>query len=170
SRFVNYGPQLGAQSGLLSVTGYPGDRPREAAIAYSDPASGMFATYLITAALIHRARTGEGQYIDLSMLEVLEMYQPEMLLEYAMTGRNPGFIGNRDRVMSPHNCYKALGDAEAWVTIAVGSETEWHALCAAMGQPSLADDPRFGSAELRKRNEDELDRIISDWTARRDRW
>jgi crotonobetainyl-CoA:carnitine CoA-transferase CaiB-like acyl-CoA transferase len=152
SGFVNYGPQLGAQSGLLSVTGYPGDRPREAAIAYSDPASGLFATYLITAALIHRARTSEGQYIDLSMLEVLEMYQPEMLLEYAMTGRDPGFVGNRDRVMSPHNCYKALGDAEAWVTIAVGSETEWR------------------SAELRKRNEDELDRIISDWTARRDRW
>ncbi len=170
SGFVNYGPQLGAQSGLLSVTGYPGDRPREAAIAYSDPASGMFATYLVTAALIHRARTGEGQYMDLSMLEVLEMFQPEMLLEYAMTGRNAGFIGNRDRVMSPHNCYKALGDAEAWVTIAVGSETEWRALCAAMGQPSLADDPRFASAELRKRNEDALDRIISDSTARRDRW
>ncbi len=168
--FVNYGPQLGAQSGLLSVTGYPGDRPREAAIAYSDPASGLFATYLITAALIHRARTGEGQYIDLSMLEVLEMYQPEMLLEYAMTGRNPGFVGNRDRVMSPHNCYKARGNAEAWVTIAAGSEAEWRALCQAMGQPSLADDPRFGSAELRKRNEDELDSIISDWSAQRDRW
>jgi crotonobetainyl-CoA:carnitine CoA-transferase CaiB-like acyl-CoA transferase len=72
--------------------------------------------------------------------------------------------------MSPHNCYKALGDAEAWVTIAVGSETEWRALCAEIGQPSLADDPRFGSAELRKRNEDELDRIITQWTARRDRW
>lgn len=168
--FVNYGPQLGAQSGLLSVTGYPGDRPREAAIAYSDPASGLFATYLITAALIHRARTGEGQYIDLSMLEVLEMYQPEMLLEYAVTGRNGGFIGNRDRVMSPHNCYKARGDAEAWVTIAVGSETEWRALCESMGQRSLADDPRFARAESRKRNEDELDRIISDWTAPRDRW
>jgi benzylsuccinate CoA-transferase BbsF subunit len=170
SRFVNYGPQLGAQSGLLSATGYPGDRPREAAIAYSDPASGLFATYLISAALIHKARTGQGQYIDLSMFEVLEMLLPEVLLEYAMTGRNPGFVGNRDTVMCPHNCYKALGDAEAWVTIAVGSEAEWRALCQAMGKPSLAEDPRFGSAALRKRNEDELDRIISGWTAQRDRW
>ena len=170
SRFVNYGPQLGAHSGLLSATGYPGDRPREAAIAYSDPASGLFATYLITAALVHKARTGQGQYIDLSMLEVLEMLLPEVLLEYAMTGRNPGFVGNRDTVMCPHNCYKALGDAEAWVTIAVGSETEWRALCQAMGKPSLAEDSRFGSAASRKRNEDELDRIISEWTAQRDRW
>ena len=72
--------------------------------------------------------------------------------------------------MCPHNCYKALGDAEAWVTIAAGSEAEWRALCQAMGKPSLADDPRFGSAPPRKRNEDELDRIISESTAQRDRW
>ena len=170
SRFVNYGPQLGAHSGLLSATGYPGDRPREAAIAYSDPASGLFATYLINAALVQKARTGQGQYIDLSMLEVLEMLLPEVLLEYGMTGRNPGFIGNHDPVMCPHNCYKALGDAESWVTIAVGSEPEWRALCRAMDQPSLADDPRFAGAAMRKRHEEEVDRIISQWTAQRDRW
>jgi crotonobetainyl-CoA:carnitine CoA-transferase CaiB-like acyl-CoA transferase len=63
-----------------------------------------------------------------------------------------------------------LGDAEKWVTIAVGSETEWHALCAAIGQPSLAEDPRFRTASLRKRNEEELDRLIIQWTAQRDRW
>lgn len=170
SRFVNYGPQLGAQSGLLSVTGYPGDRPREAAVAYSDPASGLFAAYLITAALIHKRRTGAGQYLDLSMLEVLEMFLPEMLLEYAMTGRDPGFIGNRDSLMCPHNCYKAQGDAEAWVTIAAGTQAQWRALCEAMDQPSMADDPRFVTAAMRKRNEDELDSIISQWTAQHDRW
>lgn len=72
--------------------------------------------------------------------------------------------------MSPHNCYKALGDAEKWVTIAVGSETEWRALCAAIGQPSLPEDPRFRTAPLRKRNEEELDRLITQWTSQRDRW
>ncbi len=170
SRFVNYGPQLGAQAGLLSVTGYPGDRPREAAVAYSDPASGLFAAHLIVAALIHKRRTGLGQYIDLSMLEVLEMFFPEMLLQYAMTGRDPGFVGNRDALMAPCNCYQALGGPESWVTIAVGTEAEWRALCEAMGQPALADDPRFADAAVRKRNEDELDAIISQWTSRRDRW
>jgi crotonobetainyl-CoA:carnitine CoA-transferase CaiB-like acyl-CoA transferase len=170
SRFLNYGPQLGAQSGLLSATGYPGDRPREAAVAYSDPASGLFASYLLTAALIHKKRTGAGQYIDLAMLEVLEMIAPEVLLEYAMTGRDPGFVGNRDSLMCPHNCYKALGDAEAWVTIAIGTQAQWRALCDAIGQPAMADEPHFATAAMRKRNEDELDRIISDWTAQRDRW
>jgi crotonobetainyl-CoA:carnitine CoA-transferase CaiB-like acyl-CoA transferase len=170
SRFVNYGPQLGAQAGLLSVTGYPGDRPREAAVAYSDPASGLFAAHLVAAALIHKRRTGLGQYIDLSMLEVLQMFFPEMLLEYAITGRDPGFVGNRDSLMAPCNCYQALGGPESWVTIAVGTEAEWRALCDAMEQPALADDPRFADAAARKRNEDELDRIISQWTSRRDRW
>jgi crotonobetainyl-CoA:carnitine CoA-transferase CaiB-like acyl-CoA transferase len=170
SRFVSYGPQLSAQSGLLSVTGYPGDRPREAAVAYSDPAGGLFAAYLMAAALIHRKRTGAGQYIDFSMLEVLEMVLPEMLLEYAMSGRDPGFVGNRDSSMCPHNCYKALGGDDAWVTIAVGSEVEWRALCVAMGRPSMADEPRFATAQMRKRNEDELDGIISQWTGLSDRW
>jgi crotonobetainyl-CoA:carnitine CoA-transferase CaiB-like acyl-CoA transferase len=93
-----------------------------------------------------------------------------MLLEYAMTGRDRDFVGNRDSLMCPHNCYQALGGAEAWVTIAVGTEDEWRALCDAMGKPSMADDPRFVTAAMRKRHEDELDCIISEWTALRDRW
>ncbi len=170
SRFVNYGPQIGSQSGLYAMTGYPQDRPREGPVAYGDPSMGLLTAYLINAALIHRARTGQGQYLDVAMWEVLEMLSPEMLLEFAMNGRDPSPIGNHDPIMSPHNCYKALGDAEKWVTIAVGSEAEWRALCAAIGQPSLADDPRFRTAPLRKRNEEELDRLITQWTSQRDRW
>jgi benzylsuccinate CoA-transferase BbsF subunit len=98
------------------------------------------------------------------------MIAPEVLLEYAMTGRDPGFVGNRDSLICPHNCYKALGDAESWVTIAAQTQAQWRALCDAMGLPSMADDARFASAAMRKRNEDELDRIISAWTAQRDRW
>jgi crotonobetainyl-CoA:carnitine CoA-transferase CaiB-like acyl-CoA transferase len=170
SRFVNYGPQIGSQSGLYAMTGYPQDRPREGPVAYGDPSMGLLTAYLINAALIQRARTGEGQYLDVAMWEVLEMVSPEMLLEFAMNRHNPSPMGNHDPIMSPHNCYKALGDAEKWVTIAVGSEEEWRALCAAIGQPALAEDPRFGTAPLRKRNEEELDRLITQWTSQRDRW
>ena len=95
---------------------------------------------------------------------------PEALLEYAITGRLPQPMGNHDQWMAPHNCYKALGNEHMWVTIVVGSEQEWHALCQAIGQPALADDPRFQSAALRKQNEAELDGIIEAWTASRDRW
>ncbi|HEV3112445.1 MAG TPA: CoA transferase [Candidatus Binataceae bacterium] len=168
--FVNYGPQVNGQAGLLAVSGYEGDQIREGPCAYGDPATGVFAAFLINAAMIQRRHTGLGQYFELSMMEVLAMGLPEALLEYAMNGRDLGPSGNRDRNMAPHNCYKALGGPEEWVTIAVGTEDEWLRFCKAIGQPALADDPRFATAPMRKRNEDELDRIITQWTGARDRW
>jgi crotonobetainyl-CoA:carnitine CoA-transferase CaiB-like acyl-CoA transferase len=170
SRYVSYGGLLGAQSGLFSVSGYRTGEPGETGITYGDPNSGGLAVFAAVAALIHRARTGRGQYIDVSLWEALEMVMPEAWLEYSMNGREPAVTANRDRWMAPHNCYKSKGDAEEWLTIAVGNETEWRALCSAIGQPSLAHDPRFAAAELRKRNEEELDAIITRWTSERDRW
>ena len=111
--------------------------------SYGDPILGMFALLAINTALVHRARTGQGQYIDVSMYEAMEMIFPEALLEYAVNGREPKPMSNHDLLMSPHNCYKTLGGVEDWVSIAVGSEQEWQALCEAMGQPRLANDPRF---------------------------
>jgi crotonobetainyl-CoA:carnitine CoA-transferase CaiB-like acyl-CoA transferase len=170
SRFVSYGLAIATHCGMHTVTSYEGAAPHDLGISYADPTTGVFGAYLIIAALIHRDRTGEGQHIDLSMLEAMEMVMPEALLQYAIEGREPAPIGNHHPVMSPHNCYKARGDAEQWVTIAVGSEKEWRALCEAMGKPSMASDPRFRDASARKQNEAELDRIISAWTSERDRW
>jgi benzylsuccinate CoA-transferase BbsF subunit len=104
------------------------------------------------------------------MLEATVMVMPEALMELAMNGREPRRLGNRDRAMAPHNCYKTNGGPLDWVTIAVGSEREWRSLCDVIGQPSLASDPRFDSAPMRKRNEDDLDAIITAWTLPRDRW
>ena len=170
ARFVSYGSLLGAQSGLFSVSGYESGEPSETGVTYGDPNSGAMGTFAAIAALIHRRRTGEGQHIDISLWEALETLLPEAWLEYAMNGREPEVTANRDRWMAPHNCYKTSGDAEHWVTIAIGSEPEWRALCEAMGQPSLAADPLFLTAALRKENEDELDAVITRWTIRRDRW
>jgi crotonobetainyl-CoA:carnitine CoA-transferase CaiB-like acyl-CoA transferase len=170
SKFVSYGFMIATHCGMHTMTSYDGERPRELGISYADPATGILGTYLIIAALLHRDRTGQGQHIDLSMLETMQMLMPEALLEYAMCGREPKPIGNHDPVMAPHNCYQARGGPEDWVTIAVGSEQEWRALCLAMGKPSMADDPRFRDAAARKRNEAELDRIITGWTSERDRW
>jgi crotonobetainyl-CoA:carnitine CoA-transferase CaiB-like acyl-CoA transferase len=170
SRFVSYGGLLGAQSGLFSVSGYTSGEPAETGMTYGDPNSGALAVFAAIAALIHRAHTGRGQYIDVSLWEALEMVMPEAWLEYAINGREPMVMANRDSRMAPHNCYKSKGDAEEWLTIAVGDEAEWRALCFAIGQPELTHDPRFLSAVLRKQHEDELDAIITRWTSERDRW
>jgi crotonobetainyl-CoA:carnitine CoA-transferase CaiB-like acyl-CoA transferase len=170
SGYVSYGGLLGAQSGLFSVSGYASGEPGETGITYGDPNSGALAAYAAIAALLHRARTGRGQYIDVSLWEALEMVLPEGWLEYVMNGREPPVTANRDRRMAPHNCYKSRGDPEEWITIAVGNEAEWSALCLAIGQPDLVRDARFATAPLRKQNEDELDAIITSWTSARDRW
>jgi crotonobetainyl-CoA:carnitine CoA-transferase CaiB-like acyl-CoA transferase len=170
SRYVSYGGLLGAQSGLFSVSGYSNAQPLETGITYGDPNAGAFGAFAAVAALIHRVRTGQGQYIDLALWEALEFVMPEAWLEYQMNRREPSVAGNRDRWMAPHNCYKSLGDAEHWISIAVRDDDEWRSLCSAMDQPALAADPRFRTRAARKQNEDELDVIITRWTSRHDRW
>ncbi|HZY60713.1 MAG TPA: CoA transferase, partial [Candidatus Binataceae bacterium] len=167
---VSYGTTAGALSGIYGLCGYEGFEPLEPRWICAESVAAVTGALAVVAALIHRARTGQGQQIDLAMLETTEMVMAEGLLEFAMNGREPRRLGNRDRWMAPHNCYKSKGGDLDWVTIAVGSEREWQAFCGAIGNPSLADDPRFRSAQARKRNEEALDAIVTAWTRPRDRW
>jgi benzylsuccinate CoA-transferase BbsF subunit len=167
--FIGYGPPASAAAGMFFATGYRGMGPSEIGISYPDPNAGIFGAFAIMAALTQRALTGEGQYIDQSQWETALVLMPEGLLQYEMTGHEPERQGNRDCVMAPHECYRAAGD-DNWVSIAVGTEEEWRALCRVMGNPALADDPRFNTASLRKQNEDVLDEIVTAWTSQHDRW
>lgn len=168
--YLGYGPPAAALSGFFHTMGYEGMGPMELGISYMDPNAGIFATIAVMAALVHRKKTGQGQYIDQSQFETAVTLIGEGLLQWQMTGRDPERIGNHDQCMSPHNTYKAAGDNNKWVSIAVGTEEEWRKLCSVMGKPALADDPRFATAAARKHNEKELDCIISEWTSSRDRW
>jgi crotonobetainyl-CoA:carnitine CoA-transferase CaiB-like acyl-CoA transferase len=168
--YIGYGPPAAALAGFCSVTGYEGLGPSEIGVSFADPNAGIFGAFAIMAALVYRKQTGQGQYIDQSQFETAVALMPEGVLEYAMNGRSPERAGNHDRSLSPHNCYKTTGDDNKWVSIAVGNETEWQALCRVIGQPGLANDPRFKSPELRKQNEQALDEIITAWTRERDRW
>jgi benzylsuccinate CoA-transferase BbsF subunit len=138
-------------------------------ISYGDPNSGIHAAVAICAALAARQRTGRGQYIDVSLWEAMEALVPEGWMDYAMNGTQPPRQGNRDPWMAPHNCFRCLGEDE-WVTIACGTDAEWQALCQAIGQPQLADDARFHSAQARKAHEDTLEQILTAWTATREKW
>jgi len=168
-RYVGYGPPASALSGQFWLTGYPGGDPSEIGVSYPDPNAGVMGAYAIIAALLHRDLTGEGQYIDQSQWEAVLVHMAEGLLEWDVNHREPARKGNHDLQMAPHEIYKSKGNDDQWVSIAVGTPGEWRALCQAIGQPSLADDARFRTAGLRKRNEEELDRIITQWTRHRDR-
>jgi crotonobetainyl-CoA:carnitine CoA-transferase CaiB-like acyl-CoA transferase len=168
--YLGYGPPAAALSGFFATMGYEGGPPMELGISYMDPNAGIFAAIAVMAALVNRKKTGNGRFIDQSQLETASALMGEGLMQYSMTGKSPARMGNRDRLMAPHNTYKALGDADKWVSIAVGSESEWSALCTTMGQTELANDPRFNTPAARKANESLLDEIITAWTSSRDRW
>jgi len=169
-RYMGYGPASVPLSGIASLTGYRDIGPAEVGISYGDPNAGIFGSFAALAALAYRQRTGKGVHVDLALWEALLVLLPEGLMDYAMNKSQPERDGNRDRWISPHGCFKAKGDDDKWVTIACGNETEWQALCKAMGKPELAADKRFADVTARKANEDALEEIISVWTKERDRW
>lgn len=165
--YVSYGPAQVPLSGMSSLTGYAGWQPMHVGMSYGDPNAGLHAAFALIAALFHREKTGQGQYIDMSQWESTMVVLGEGIIEYTMNGTQPPRMGNRLPHMSPHGIFRCQGD-DRWVSIACGSEDEWRALCAAMGKRELADDPRFNTLAARKANEDDLEAIIEEWTSSRD--
>jgi benzylsuccinate CoA-transferase BbsF subunit len=172
--YVAYGPAQVPLSGLSSLTGYQGWPPMHAGFSYADPNAGIHGAFAVVTALYHRARTGEGQYIDMSQWECAMDLLAEGILEYTMNGVEPERIGNRDKLMAPHGIFKCLDRPEKvldqivdqWVAIVAADDDDWRRLANVI-DPALAADPRFATLELRKRNEDELEAIIGKWTATR---
>ncbi len=161
--YVSYGPPQVALSGMSSLTGYQGGPPMQAGFSYGDPNGGVHGTFAVMCALLHRAKTGEGQYIDLSQREACAMLLPEGLMEYAMNGTQPPRQSNRDPHMAPHGVFRCRGE-DRWVSLVVRNDAEWQQLCTVMGRAALATDPRFARLAARKENEDALEQIVSDWT------
>jgi crotonobetainyl-CoA:carnitine CoA-transferase CaiB-like acyl-CoA transferase len=167
--YMGYGPAMAPLTGMSTMTGYPGGPPEEIGLSLGDPNGGINASTAICAALAARKRTGQGQCIDVSMWEAMTALVPEGWMEYAMNGAEVPRDGNHDPIMSPHNCFRCQGEDE-WVSIACGTETEWQALCQAIGQPQLATDARFRTAKDRKAHESELDQLLTAWTVERTKW
>jgi len=159
--YAGYAPTFACLSGMASISGHP-DQPPLGLSGSVDLRVGTTSAFAVLVALIHRLRTGEGQNIDLSSTEVITSMMGEATLGYELCGRAPERIGNRDDLMAPHGCYRCNAEGE-WITIAVGSEAEWQALQAAIGDPRL-DDADFASAQKRWQNQQRLDPIVEDWT------
>ena len=159
---VGYAPNFAGAAGLSYVTGYP-DWPPSVLSGAIDLRSATTAAFAILAALLYRQRTGEGQYVDLASQEAIAVLNADALMDFFLNQRVRTRVGNRHDTMAPHNCYRCRGE-DNWVSIAVGDDREWKALCGVMGRPELTADDRFSSAAARWTNQDVLDQIVGEWT------
>jgi benzylsuccinate CoA-transferase BbsF subunit len=167
SHYVSYGPAQVPLSGFSSLTGYRDWRPMHVGISYGDPTAGLQGAFAVLAALFHRRRTGEGQYIDLSQWESTMALLPEGILAQTLGGETPERDGNHDPQWAPHGNYRCAG-GDRWISIAIASDEEWRAL-AGVVDPGWLADAELAAAAGRKRREAELDERLSSWCASRSR-
>lgn len=160
--YAGYAPIFAAFGGLAYITGYEDGEPNTMS-GVMDLRVGTISAFSILAALIHRQKTGEGQYIDLSSSECVSSLIGAELMEYTMNKRSPVRCGNQDSIMAPHNCYRCKGD-DKWVSIAVATDQEWKALCKAMGNPEWSKEEAFSDTYSRWKNRAQLDKYMSEWT------
>ena len=165
--YMGNGGSIEPMSGITSLLGYSGGPPINSGVMHTDPFAGMMATSAIMIALHHRARTGQGQEIDLSQQETSVGLVADRVIEYSMNGTGLERRGNRSDRMAPHDNYRCADD-DSWVAIAVRSDEEWTRLCSVMDVPGLAHDARFSDLNSRLENADELDAIVCDWTHDKD--
>ena len=162
SASTGFGPNVCSYAGQPFVTGYKGGAPLNQGGNWPDYLVGTIMVVSILSALHHRKKTGEGQYIEAAMAEVISSMLPEAFMDYTMNGVLHQRDGNHDPNMSPHNVYRSLGDDE-WLAIAARNDSDWSEICEVIGQPALAADARFATLADRKRNETELDAIVGEW-------
>ena len=165
STYMGNGGTIEPMSGISSLLGYKDGPPITSGVMHTDPFSGAMATAALLIALHHRARTGEGQEIDLSQQETSIGLVADSVMQYSMNGSLPSRGGNHSDAMAPHNNYPCRGD-DSWVAVAVRSDGEWARLCDLMGHPDLASDERFHDLPSRLANVRQLDELVSEWTKR----
>ena len=163
STFVGYGWNTVALTGIGNLTGWPDRSPVGTLQAYPDSIVPWFGVVAILAALDYRRRTGRGQYIDVSQYETTCHFLAPLLLDYAANNRVAMRAGNRCLYAAPHGVYRCRGD-DRWCAISVFNEMEWQAFCRVLGSPTWAGDEKFASLRERKENQDELNRLVEQWT------
>lgn len=162
--FVSFGGPLMAYTGMALLWGYP-DSPPDARVKVAQPdyISSTTQAMAVIAALHHRARTGQGQYIEIAQVETAIATLELAYLDYFANGAVAEPRGNRDPNAVPQGCYPCLGH-EAWCVISCTSDAQWQALVALMEDETLANDPDLKTAEGRWARHDELDARISAWS------
>ena len=163
-----YAPSIGALSGLDSTIGYKPDnttsRPLGLKHAYGDICGALHSVFAILSALYNRLETGQGQYIDLSMLRATVSTMGAGLMEYEMTGRVLTPQGNYDPTMAPYGNYPC-NEPDSWISIAVRTEEEWQGLKEALNDPDWCELPIFNGRYQRLKHTAELDIYMANYTS-----
>jgi formyl-CoA transferase len=162
SGFGSSGPYAGrsgydmiaqAMSGIMSVTGQPGEAPCRCGVPIADIGAGLFAVSGILAALLAREQTGRGSLVETNLLESALAYAVWESTQYWSSGTVPTALGSGHRMNAPYQAYRCL---DGYVTIGANNEPTWIRLCGALGHIEWAADPRFQSAEYRIKNKEAL--------------
>ena len=153
--------------GFMSVTGerdaLAGGGPQKAGVAIADLFTGAHAAIAILAALAHRDRTGEGQHLDIALLDVQVAMMANMASNYLASGEAPRRWGNAHPNIVPYQVFQA---SDGWIVVATGNDGQWRRFVAAGGEPQLADDPRFATNPQRVRARDDLVPLLAAMVAR----
>ncbi len=151
-------------SGLMSITGEPGQGPMRVGIAISDTTAGMFLGQGILLALLHREKTGEGQWVHTSLLEAMLCKLDFQGARYTMNGEVPGQEGNNHPYMSPMGVFNT---SDGKINLAASSDKMFRALVHALGVPALAEDERFSTHGSRLKHRHTLWKLINEETSKK---
>lgn len=147
--------------GLMSITGRPegeaGEGPMKVGVALTDILTGLYSTVGILAALTHRDRTGQGQHIDVALLDVQVASLANQAMNYLASGTQPARLGNAHPNIVP---YQDFATRDGYVIVTVGNDAQFRRFCAALGNPEWADDPRFATNTARVASRDDLIQLI----------
>ena len=153
-----------AMSGLMSTTGWPGGPPTRSGTAMGDVLGGLSVTIGILAALHNRTYTGEGQMVDVALVDSAVASLEIINMIYFTENRLPQRIGNRYEAIYPYDSFQAKDNM---AIIAVGNDKLWTLLCNIMGRPELIEDPRYKLNRDRVKNNPEVKVIVEEWTSTR---
>jgi CoA:oxalate CoA-transferase len=169
SGFGQYGPYAGkpaydvvvqAMGGAMSITGEEGGPPVRSGVSYGDIAAGLFLCIATLAALEERHKSGQGQYVDISMLDCQVTVQENAFVRYLNTGEIPRALGTRHPVMTP---FQAFPTQDGYIAVALrgGVNDQWPLFCAAIDRVDIIDDTRFTDGWARTQNYKELEPILN---------
>jgi crotonobetainyl-CoA:carnitine CoA-transferase CaiB-like acyl-CoA transferase len=156
--FAGYDYIVQGMSGFMSITGEADGQPMKAGVAIADVFTGIYAVAAIEAALIHALKTGQGQLVDMALLDVQSAVLANQNMNYLISGKAPERLGNAHPNISP---YEVVPVADGFLILAIGNDGQFRRLCGLLGVEAIASDERYATNKARVANRVDVRRLVS---------